>query len=438
MNWEQDYQKKLVTVEEAAGVVKSGDRMWFGAIMSSPVDLGNALCKRYKELEDVTLFSGLALYPFEFLRGYCKGHLNYKCLFQGPLERKFAPEGNIEVTSYNFSSCDWITRNIIKPNIAVFEVSPPDERGYMSFGPIGTYNGYLISQLASTVIVQVNRETPYIPGSREAFLHVSEVDYICEKDHKLVELPNPPISEEDRKIAEFIAEQIPDGACLQAGLGGIPNAVCELLDNKKDLGVHAEMICDGIVTLAEKGIINCSKKNYHYGRIVTPMGPGCKSTYDFMNKNQLMEMYPISYVNNVNVIGRNDNIMSINGALMVDLTGQVCSESIGFDMFSGTGGQLDFVLGAGLSRGGKSFLALHSAQANKENGVKSRILTKLPPGTVVTVPRSVVHHVVTEYGIVDLRQKSIPERVRLMVSIAHPDVREDLLREAKEVGLLRD
>lgn len=436
MSWKEDYQSKLVSVEEAVSKVKDGDRLWYGAIVSSPVDLGIALGKRTQELHDVTVYSGLNLYPYEFMRGTAKGHMTYECLFLGPLERKFYPEGNINITSYNFAHCDNMTRNIIKPTIAMFEVSEPNEEGLMSFGTIGCYNGYAISEEADTVIVQVNKNVPFIPGCREAFLHVSEVDYIVEKDHPLPELSNPPITEADVAIGKFVADEIPDGACLQIGLGAIPDAVLAQLKNKKHLSSHAEMISTNFVDLVECGALDCSQKNFHPGKIVTPMAPGTNRLTQFCNNNDMLEFHPISWVNDPRIASQNDNLCCVNGTLMVDLTGQACSESIGHTPISGTGGQLDYAIAADLSKGGKNFLCLHSALQGKDGKLESRIVSKFPEGTVVTTPRSLMNYVVTEYGIVDLRDKSIPERVKLMISIAHPDLREQLHKEAVEAGLL--
>ena len=439
MSWEQEYQQKLVTPEKAAEAIKSGDRVWFGGLMCIPMNVLNALAERYLELEDVTMFSGLLMAPVDLMFGQYKGHLNYQCLFLGPMARMFYSQGNITMSSYNFSRAEKLARNVMKANVAIFECCPPDADGNFSFGPAGAYNGYLVAQLADTVIVQVNTELPRVFGARESYLNISEIDIICEGDHGIPELPDMGgASEEDRKIAELISERIPDGACLQAGLGGIPNTVCELMEGKKDLGFHAELVPDGIVDLVQKGIVTCAKKNFHPGKIITPIAIGSSKVYDFVKENPLFEFHPIAYVNDPRVIGQNDNIASVQSALMVDLTGQVASESIGHNMISGTGGQHDFVMGASLSNGGQSFLALRSAQSKKEGGIKSRIVSVFPPGTIVTTPRSIVQYIVTEYGLVDIADRSMPDRVRAIVSIAHPECREALLQEAKEAGLLMD
>jgi 4-hydroxybutyrate CoA-transferase len=312
----------------------------------------------------------------------------------------------------------------------------PDEKGNMSLGLLGTFNGYQAAKLAKKVIIQVNREVPYVYGTKEAFLNVADVDYICEQDHKIPELPSIPLTDMEKTIAHNIIPYIEDGSTIQIGVGGLGNAVGFYLENHKNLGIHTEMFVDSMVALAEKGIVNGSKKTLHPGEITISFGIGSKKLYDFMNKNKVLKAYALSYINNENVIGSNDKFVAINNALMCDLTGQVCSESIGFHQFSATGGQLNFVRGARLSKGGKSFLTLESTAKKQDGTVLSRITAALPPGAVVTTPRSDVDYIVTEYGAVNLRCKSISNRVKEMISIAHPDFRDNLMKEAKKVKLI--
>ena len=438
MTWQDDYKSKLVSVEEAAAQVKSGDRVWLGGVNGAPIDLGNALCARYEELENTAVVSGLLMYPFDFLKSKYKGHLNYESFFLGPVERKFLGEGNIKITSYQFSHTDYYTVNRAKCNVVLLEVSPPDKNGYMSFGPLQTFNAHILTKNAEKVIVQVNNECPYVFGGGYSFIHVSDVDFICEKDHKIPELPNPPIGDVEAKIASFISERIPDGACIQIGIGGVANAVCAQLDSKKDLGVHTEMLVEAMLDLAQKGVINGKKKNFHPNRITCAFGIGSRALYDCMDRNPLVETFPIAWVADPYTIAQNDYFTSVNNALTVDLTGQVCSESLGFDQFSGTGGQVDFVRGAHLSKGGQSFIALKSFAEKKDGTIISRIVSKLDPGTVVTTPRTDVQYIVTENGLADLKDRSIPDRVRAMIAIAHPAVQDQLWKEAKEAGYLFD
>ncbi len=436
MSWKDTYQHKLVSVEDAAAVIKSNDRVWYPPCASAPFDLINAISKRYKELENVEMISGLLLYPFDYLKAEYKGHLHHHTVFMGPYERKMYSQGNVEVTSYQFSHTDWLTENIIKPNVVITEVSPPDEKGNMSYGPLGTFNNNIAVKYADTVIVQINNETPYVYGEKEAFINVEDVDYICEADHKLAELPQPPVTEIEKTIASYMVEYIENGSTVQIGLGGVANAVGFFLENHKDLGVHTEMFVDSMVTLAEKGVITGSQKTLNPGEITCSFGIGSKKMYDFMNRNKNLKCYPISYIADVNNIAKNNKFISINNALMCDLTGQACSESLGFNQFSGTGGQLDFVRGAMMSPGGKSFLAFRSVAEKKDGSLVSRITAELPPGAVITTPRTDTQYVVTEFGIAELRGKSIEQRVKALISIAHPDFREKLLFDAKKYGLV--
>ena len=436
MDWEKEYKQKLVSVENAAAVIKSNDRICSTTVASIPTDLLIAIGKRYKELENVTIISQIAMYPFDFFKHEYSGHIKYHVMFMGALERQYYPEGNIDITSYNFSRSDWMVRNRMKANVFVSEVSPPDENGNMSFGPLGAMFGKIASEYADTVIVQVNKKTPYVYGSEKAFISVKEVDYICESERDLAELSQPPLAEEETKIASHIIPYIEDGSTIQIGLGGVANAVGFFLEGHKDLGVHTEMLTDSLVNLAEKGVINGSKKSIHQGEMVIAFGLGSKKLYAFMHKNEMVKAYPVSYVNDPNIIGKNRKFVSINSCLACDLTGQVGSESIGFNQFSCTGGQLDFVRGASLSEDGKSFLCMNSTAKKKDGSVVSKITVSLPPGTVVTTPRTDVHYVVTEYGVADLRERSIGERVKAMINIAHPNFRDRLGKEAKENGVI--
>jgi 4-hydroxybutyrate CoA-transferase len=436
MSWKDDYKKKLVSVEDAAKVIKSNDRVFFAPVCSAPQDVVNAINKRKDELTNVEMFSALLLYPFEHFKGEYKGHIGHNTFFQGPVERKFYPQGNINQYSYHFGDTAWFTENSIKPDVFIADVSVPDEKGNMSLGPVGTFNGYQAAKLAKKVIVQVNREVPYVYGTNEAFLNVADVDYICEQDHKVPELPSIPLTDMEKTIAHNIIPYIEDGSTIQIGVGGLGNAVGFYLEHHKNLGVHTEMFVDSMVHLAEIGVINGSKKTLHPGEITTSFSIGSKKLYDFINKNKNFKQYPLSYINNENVIGQNDKFVSINNAIMCDLTGQVCSESIGFQQFSATGGQVNFVRGARLSKGGKAFLTLESTAKMPDGTVISRILSALPPGEVITTPRSDVDYICTEYGAVNLRGKSISQRVKAMISIAHPDFREKLEKEAKEAKVI--
>ncbi len=436
MDWRQAYKEKLVTAEEAVSIVKSGDDVMMSGANSAPPALINTLCARYQELENVTLWSGLLMYPFEFLKKEYRGHINYVTIFYGPVERMFAAEGNVENFSFHFSNADKACLGVIDVDVFLMEVSPPDDKGFMSFGPTGVYHNSLMRDVSKKIVVQVNEHTPYVHGF-ENMIHVNDVDYIVEDSHVLPNIPEIPIGEDEKTIGALIAERVPDRATIQIGLGGVANAVGHFLDNKKDLGVHTEMLTDSMVDLAQRGVITNRAKNFHHGKMVIGgICIGSQATYDYVDHNPMMCFCPIYYVNNRRHIERNDNFISINNALSVDLTGQIASESIGFSMYSGTGGQADFVRGATQSHGGKSFIALKSTYSTKDGNLHSRITSSFLPGTAVTTVRADVMYVVTEHGIADLWQKTTSQRVKAMIAIAHPDFRDQLTGEAKHYGLL--
>lgn len=427
MSWQDIYKSKLVSVEEAAKKIESGDKIWFGACSSAPIQILEALADRAQELKNVDLVTAMAMYPYKFLQSseYI-GKLNFHTIFYGPFERKFYKVGNVDIDSVHFANSYLAIRDVYKVDTLLADVSEPDEDGYMYYGAVGvSWNG-VVAEYAKKKIVQVNKCQPKVNGVKHR-IHVSEVDCICEYDHPLPELTQPPVKETDKKIASYIIPLIPDGATLQVGLGGIANAVAYGLEDKKNLGVHTEMLTDSMVYLAKKGVIS--------RRILAGFGLGSKELYDFVGEGKV-ELAPIETVNDPYIAGKNDNFISINSTLMVDLTGQAGSESIGFSQFSCTGGQLDYVRAAGISKGGKSFLCLASTIKNKDGSIESTINVSLPAGQAVTTPRSDVMYVVTEYGIADLYNKPIKARVEAMISIAHPDFREKLRQDAIAAGLI--
>ena len=437
MSWREEYQNKRVSADEAVSSIVSGSNIMISGANSAPPDLVSALCRRYEELENVTIWSGLLMYPFEFLNNKYKGHLNFVTCFFGPLERMLSGQVNMENFFFHFSDMEEAIKTTARPELVLMEVSPPDNRGFMCLGPAGIMQGRLMIECAQTVIVQVNEQTPYIYGM-ENVVHVSEVHAIVEASHPLPELPQIPIMDEERRIGEIIAERIPDGATIQIGIGGVANAVGYFLKDKKRLGVHTEMLTDSMVALYNMGVITGESKTFHPGKmLVGGVCIGSKSSYDFVDHNQACEFAPVHYVNNRRNIAQNDVFYSINNALTVDLTGQVASESIGHSIYSGTGGQVDFLRGADLAKNGVSYIALNSATSGKDGQMKSRIVSAFKPGTIVTSLRSDVMNIVTEYGIAELRLKTTSQRVKAMIDIAHPECREQLMREAHEAGLLR-
>jgi acyl-CoA hydrolase len=428
MDWKKDYQSKLVSVQEAAAKVESGDRIFFGPCSAAPIQLMEALAARVNELKDVHVVTGLTLHPFEFLKSpeYI-GRINYHTLFYGPYERAFFKVGNVTVNSVNFSKAHWALKNYYKVNTLMADVSAPDEEGYLYYGPMGVALNGTAESIAKKIIVQVNKHQPRVKGV-EHRIHVKDVHYICELDHQLPALPQDPPTEIDEKIASFIVPQIPDGATIQLGVGSLANAIGYKLEHKKNLSVHTEMFTDSMMELAKKGVIT--------GKMVASFGLGSNELYEFVGQGRV-ELKPLRLVVDPFEIGKCDKLMSVNVTLMVDLTGQACSESIGFFQYSSTGGQSDFARGVSLSNGGKGFCCLPSTVKTKDGKVQSTISTALPPGAVVTTQRSDVMNIVTEYGIADLFCKPIPDRVKAMISIAHPDFREGLTKQAVEAGLIR-
>ncbi len=434
MDYKKIYEEKVITKREIALKIKSGDQVYMSPSACAPIHLMRAISKRKDELQNVDVYSALLLYPFEFMCGEFKGHINYHTFFMGPVERSMAPLGNVDVTSVHFSNLGWMVENYIKPNVAIIETTAPDEKGMMNFGPSGTSLNAICCKHADLILVQVNNNLPRCCGEDNE-INVSEVSWIMEKDHELPELPQPKVTDVDRAIASHILPYIPDGACIQIGLGGVANAVGFALESKKDLGIHTEMLTDSMAYLIEKGVINGSKKNYYCNKLVCGFGIGNASLYKLMHNNPLIYSMPLFKVNKPAEIAKNDNFISINTALMVDLTGQVGAESIGHNQFSGTGGAMDFTLGSVESNGGKSFICVTSTVKTK-TGLNSRITATLPHGTAVTTPRANVQYIVTEYGIADLFNKSIEKRVQAMISVAHPDFRDELTNQAKEAGLI--
>lgn len=436
MNWKEDYVKKCVTAQQAAAAIQSGDKIILLPVNSMPIDILNALAARKDELQKVKIASNLMTYPFAFVNGDYAGHITYYSGYFGPLERMFHAQGNVVPYPMHLSKSSIALERSGYSDVAMLEVTPPDSRGYMNLGPCGAVYGRYAIDKCKKVIVQVNKKTPWIHGI-DNLVHVDEVDLIVEADHDLVPVPEIVITDVEKKIGENIAAHIPDGATIQLGIGGIPNAVAYFLHGKKDLGVHAEILSDAVAELAELGVINGSKKTLYPGKIVVGgLIIGTKRLLDFVDNNPTVMTMPIATANHLDVIKQNDNMCSINAALTVDLTGQVASETIGHTPYSATGGQLDFVRGAAASKGGKSFIALKSTSTKKDGTLTSRIVLNLTPGTVVTTPRSDVMYIVTEYGVADLYLRSVPDRVKAMISIAHPDFREELERQAYEAKLL--
>lgn len=435
MDWKKTYAEKLCTIPEALKLIKSNDRIITQFGVSIPCSLVEGLYDIRDRVENVELNLGITKRDFKVFSKECNGHINIRSSFLYPGERAAIAQGsNMQILPIDLNDTFYDRRDRIKADVALLSVSPADENGFFSLG-MHDADVHILKNDIKTIIVQVNENIPYIFGEGR-YLHVDDVTAIVEKNDPLQEIPVPDAKPLDEVIAGHIIPLIHDGATLQFGVGGPGMVVGKNLTHLKDLGIHTEMFCDTMVDLIKCGAVNNSKKKILPGKTVFGLCQGKKSTYDFLDHNADVEMRSCSWVNNPYVIGGNDNVVSINSALAVDLTGQVCAESIGLRQYSGAGGHCDFVRGARASRGGQSFIAFYSTFTKKDGTVGSKIDLTLPLGSAVTTRRNDVHCIVTEYGVADLRSKSIEERAKALISISHPDFRDEMTFNAKKAGLI--
>ena len=429
---------RQISAAEAAGLVRSGMWLDYGLTFCQPDVFDAALAARVDELTDVKIRNCLAVRPRAVIEADPKGeHFHVFSWHFGGYDRAKHDAGLCHYIPLNLGEVpDYYRRFIDPPDIVVLKACPMDQDGWFNFSAANVWHRAVIER-ARTVVVEVTRGLPYVFGHDNG-VHVSEVDFIIEGDDAPPpELPHHPTTDADRAVARLIAAEIEDGACLQIGIGGMPNEVCAMLQQSgiKDIGVHTEMLTDGIVDLYKSGLVTGARKTLDPGKVVFTFGLGTRTLYDAVDRNPDMLCCPVEYTNMPHVIMRNDNVVSINSTTQIDLQGQASSESDGHRHISGTGGQLQFVRGAYASNGGKSFICLPSTYEKK--GVrKSRIVLDLTAGNIVTTPRSDVMYVVTEYGIANLKGRSVPERARAIIDLAHPDFREDLERQAHEHRLL--
>ena len=430
MNWQEEYKRKLVSAEVAVKSINSGDRVVVAHACGEPQVLIDALVKRAPELENVEIVHMVAMGKAEYCKPEMAGHFRHNSLFVGATTREAVNQGRADYTPCFFSEIPRLFREGYLPvDVALIQVSPPDKHGFCSLGISVDYTK-TAAENARIVIAQVNRYMPRTLGN--SFMHISQFNYLVEADIPLIELPRPQISEVEEQIGQNVSKLIEDGSTLQLGIGAIPDAVLMFLKEKKDLGIHTEMFSDGVVELYEAGVITNQRKTIHKGKMVATFLMGTKRLYDFVNDNPVVEMHTVDYTNDPYIIGRHEKMVSINSALQVDLTGQVCADTIGLRQFSGVGGQVDFVRGTSRSPGGKSIIAMPSTAGN---GKFSRIVAFLDQGAAVTTSRNDVHYIVTEYGIADLRGKTIRQRAKALIEIAHPQFREELWKEVKARGL---
>ncbi len=419
-DWEKIYQSKVMSAQEAVTHIKNGDRVVLGHLIGAPVPIINAMCENYKAYDGVIITSMLTSDGQPYAAPEYKGHFVLQPMFVGKNTARALAEGYGDFIPTHFSDLPYLFRTITKPDVVLVQGSRPDADGYISLGFTSDYT-YPAAKEARTIIVEANAQCPYVFGDTR--LHVSEIECIVETDHAPVEIPPTKITETEQSIAEFCASLINDGDCLQLGLGAIPDAVLGLMEDKHELGIHSELIGDAVQKLTEKGIITGSRKEIDTGKIVTTSLYGSQALNQWADHNPMLVLRPVDYTNDVRVISQISNMISINSCVELDLTGQVCSEALGMRQISGIGGQVDFVRGAKMSKGGKSIIACYSTA---KGGTISKIVPILKEGTPVTTSRTDVDYVVTEYGVAHLRGKTLKQRAAELIQVAHPAFREQL------------
>ena len=420
MDLKKLYDEKKVTAKEAVQKIKSNDRVVVGHACGEPAHLLNAMVDNKDSYENVEIVHMVAMGKAKYCEEGMEKHFRHNAIFVGGATKKAVKEGRADFTPTFFFEVPKLFKEKLKVDVVLAQASPMDENGYMSLGISVDYTKPAC-ETAKLVIVQVNKNMPRTMG--DSFIHISDVDYIVECDEAIYTLPRPNIGEIERKIGENCAKLIQDGDTLQLGIGAIPDAVLSFLTDKKDLGIHSEMFTDGVVELVEKGVVTNKRKKTHTGKMVATFLMGTQKLYDFVNNNVAVEMFPVDYVNHPAVIMKEDNIVSINSCVQVDLMGQVVSESIGDTQISGVGGQVDFVRGVSMAKNGRSIIAMPSTVKGKS----SKIVIKIDDYTAVTTSRNDVDYIVTEYGIAALKGKTLKERSKALIKIAHPDFRQELI-----------
>jgi 4-hydroxybutyrate CoA-transferase len=432
MSWIDDYKKKLATAEEAVAAIKSKNRVYISGNAATPYVLMKALASRKDELKDVELVHVLLMGEDPLSKPEMGGHFRHNSLFVGPADREAINEGRADyVPIFLHQIPDLFYSNQMPLDVVMVHLSPPDEHGFMSFG-VEVLASKAAVETAKVVVAQVNEKMPRVLG--DSFIHISRVHKIVEISEDLPQLQKKAFTEMERKIGHFIAKLIEDGSTLQLGIGGIPDAVLSALKGRKDLGIHTEMVSDGVMEAIESGMITGAKKTFHPYKVILTFLLGSDRLYEFADNNPIFEAHPTDYTNHPFNVSRNDNMVAINSAIEVDITGQVCSDSVGTYIYSGFGGQVDFIRGAAHSKGGKPIIALPSTA---KGGEMSRIVPFLKKGAGVVTTRADVKYVVTEYGVAYLHGKNLQERTRALIDIAHPDFRDDLIKEAKSRHLLQ-
>jgi 4-hydroxybutyrate CoA-transferase len=432
MSWEIEYKKKLRTPEEGLRCVQSGMRVYIQPGCAEPETLVEALMHRAPDVYDVEIVHMMTLGAAPYVAPEMAGHFRHNAVFIGANVRDAINDGRADYTPIYLSEIEELFESGAMPiDVALIEVSPPDSHGFCSFG-IGVDTTLTAAKCARFVVAQANDQMPRTYG--DSFIHVNDIDAIVESSRPLCAMKPAQITDMHVAIARNVAGLIEDGAVLQTGIGGIPDAVLPFLADRKDLGIHSELVSDGVVSLIETGVITGARKNFKPRKIIVGFALGSKKLFDFVDNNPIFEFHPTSWVNDPIFIARNDNMVAINSALQVDLTGQVCSDSIGNQFYSGIGGQVDFLRGASRSKGGKAIIAISSVA---KNGAISRIVPTLSPGAGVVTSRGLIRYVVTEYGVAYLHGKSIRERAQALIEIAHPKFREELYEYCEKTKWLQ-
>ena len=441
MNFAEEYKRKLKTPEEAVKLVKDGDWVDYSVGIGFPVLLDAALAKRKDELRDIKIRGSLAMQPIQAVeQDRERRTFTYNSWHCSGYERKLCDEGLCNYIPMIFRNMASYYRRYLTVNVAMISVAPMDSKGFFNFSIVNCTTRAILDA-ADLIILEVNEHMPHVYGGQEDCIHISEVDVVVEGEHKpLAQLPVPPATEIDEKIASLLLPHIPDGATIQLGIGGMPNSVGKLMaeSDLKDLGMHTELLSDGFVDLYEAGKLTNSRKTLHRGKGVFGIALGSQRLYDWVGENQGLLSFPMDYVNQPSVMAQMENMISINNCIAIDLYGQVSSESAGTRHISGTGGQLDFSTGAYDAPGGKGFICMTSSYRDKTGNLKSRILPKFTEGDIITTPRTQAFYIVTEYGIVNLAGRSTWERAELLISLAHPDFRDELIAAADKQKIWRN
>jgi 4-hydroxybutyrate CoA-transferase len=432
MSWEIDYKSRLQTAERALERVRSGMRVYIQPGCAEPETLVEALMRRGPYVNDVEIVHMMTMGCAPYTSPEMAGHFRHNAMFIGPNVREAINDGRADYTPINLSEIEELFESGAMPiDVALLELSPPDAHGFCSFG-VGVDTSLTAAKCARHVIAQINDQMPRTYG--DSFIHVSDIDTIVESSRPLCELKPAKIGETQIAIARNVASLIEDGAVLQLGVGGIPDAVLPFLMDRKDLGVHSEMVSEGVIGLIEAGVLTGARKNFNPRKIIVGFALGTEELFAFVDNNPIFEFHPTAYTNHPVCIGRNNNVVAINSALQVDLTGQVCSDSIGNQFYSGIGGQVDFLRGASYSKGGKPIIAL---SATAKDGQISRVVPMLNPGAGVVTSRGLVRYVVTEFGVAFLHGKSIRERAKALIEIAHPKFRGELYEYCEKTKWLQ-